>query len=63
MPPSIARTEPATDRLIAPGFGRRADHGQDRWPVPVAAAFIIGLSAAGWILLYQAARFATGFLG
>ena len=61
MPPSIARTEPASDRLLSPGFGRSADHGQDRWPAPLAAAFIIALSAAGWTLLFHAARFAASF--
>ena len=63
MPPSIARPEPAPDRLLAPGFGRRADHGQDRWPAPLAAAFIIALSAACWTLLFHAARYAASFAG
>ena len=63
MPPSIVRSEPAPNHLLAPGFGRRADHAQDRWPAPLAAAFIIALSATGWTLLYHAARFAAGFMG
>lgn len=63
MPPSIARPEPATDRLLSPGFGRQADTGQDRWPVPVAAAVILALSAAGWALLFHAASFIAGIAG
>lgn len=62
MPPSIARSEPA-DRLLAPGFGRRADHGHDRWPAPLAAVFIVALSATAWTLLFHAARFAASFAG
>jgi hypothetical protein len=63
MPPSIVRPEPASDRLLSPGFGRRADTGQDRWPAPLAAAVILGLSAAGWVLLVQGARFAISLGG
>ncbi len=63
MPPSIARSEPAADRLIAPGFGRRADDGKDRWPAPVAAAFILALSAAAWALIVQGIRLAASLAG
>jgi hypothetical protein len=63
MPPSIARTEPTPDRLLSPGFGRRAEHEQDRWPAPVAAAAILVLSAAGWALIFQGVRLAAALVG
>lgn len=63
MPPSIARSEPAPDSLLAPGFGRRADDGKGRWPAPVAAAFILALSAGAWMLIFQGVRLAASLAG
>lgn len=63
MPPSIVRSEPAPNRLLAPGFGRRAETGQDRWPAPLAAAVILALSAAGWALIFQGVRLAANLVG
>lgn len=63
MPPSLSRSEPAPDRMLAPGFGRRADHGHDRWPASLAAAFIVALSAAGWAILFQGIRLAASLIG
>ncbi len=63
MPPSIARSEPTPDRLVSPGFGRRAEHEQGRWPAPVSAAVILALSAAGWALIFQGVRLAASLAG
>ncbi len=63
MPPSIARPQPTADRLLSPGFGRRAETEQDRWPAPMAALVILGLSAAGWALLFHAASFMASLAG
>lgn len=62
MPPSVTHREPAR-KAFSRGFGHPAADAGDRWPMPVAAAAILAMSATAWALLIQAGRFAAGLFG
>jgi hypothetical protein len=44
-------------------FGRRAAADDDRWPVPLAAAFIVALSTVAWLLIAQGGRTLASLFG
>jgi hypothetical protein len=62
MPRSLAPAARPSDTLPR-DFGRRATAHDDRWPVPLAAAFILALSAVAWLLIYQGGRALWSLLG
>ena len=52
----MARILARSEQILPRGFGARAPAPGDRWPMPLAAAAIMGMSAVGWVLLLQAGR-------
>lgn len=62
MPRSLAPAAPAHDPMPRQ-FGRPAAGDDDRWPVPLAAAFIVALSTAAWLLIAQGGRMLASLFG
>ena len=52
----MARILARSEQILPRAFGERAPAPDDRWPMPLAAAAIMGMSVAGWVLLLEAGR-------
>jgi|GEM_PF-4377340 len=63
--PSLAHPgHPLSAGTAAPrNFGQRRPIQGDRWPMPLAAAAILGLSVTFWFVLIQAGRSALALVG
>jgi hypothetical protein len=44
-------------------FGRHAAPEADRWPVPLAGAFILAVSGTAWLLIFQGGRALVSLFG
>ncbi len=74
MPPSLIQSglvqsglAPSTEphpagHSLPRDFGQRR-RSQDRWPMPLAAAAILGMSVTLWFALIQAGRMAAAMAG
>lgn len=62
MPRSLAPAARA-HAAMPRDFGRHAAPEADRWPVPLAGAFILALSGTAWLLIFQGGRALASLFG